>query len=161
LAYKPGEVVEMSDANEAATQARFGILQAELTRLRDSVMEGWRSYHTWSTWFFGLQVAGLGWIFLSPAQKLASAPYMNVLAGAAIMLNLLGILGALRVRLFAVLQMKRANAICRTMMQHTDAAGLQVEITSGFPGELFRLGGGITAAAFSITVVAWSCVFFF
>jgi hypothetical protein len=147
----------MSSAEKATAQAVFAILQDEMARLRDSITEGWRSYHTWATWFLGIQAAGLGWI-LATAQTLESAPYMAVLASAAILLNLLGVHAALRVRSFTELQMKRANAVCRAMMQHTDQAGVHVEITPGFPGELFKLGGGINAAAFAIAVAAWSYV---
>jgi len=147
----------MSNAIETTTEAMLAILQAELTRLRDSLMEGWRSYHTWATWFLGIQAAGLGWI-MATAQELKNAPYMTVLAGAAIVLNLLGIRGALGVRSFTVLQMRRAKAVCQTMRQHTEAAGLNIEITPGFPGELFRLGADINVAAFSIAVAAWLSV---
>lgn len=144
----------MSDADEVVSTAVFAALQAELTRVRDSVVTGWQNYHTWSLWFHGLQVGALGWILVQGVRP----PNVRALAMFAIVLNVVTLYAALRVRSFVTLQTDRADAVCRRMAERTRLAGLDIEITSGFPGRLFLLSGSITVAVCAIAIVICVCL---
>ena len=139
----------MSDAEETLNAAAFAALQAELARLRDSVVTGWQAYHSWSIWFHGIQVVALGWII---AQGGLGPDVVRTLAGVGVVLNLITLYCALRVRSFVASQSHRAEAVCRRMSEHTRSAGLDLEITSGFPGRLIRLSGTITMGVCAVAI---------
>jgi hypothetical protein len=145
----------MSDSDEALNTAALATLQAELTRLRDSVVTGWQSYQAWSTWFHGIQAVVLGWI-VAKADQLPSPENAGVLASVFLVLNLLAMLGTLRLRSFVALQTGRADTVCRHIVERVRATGLDVEITPGFPSSLFLLSGSITMAVCAIAILICS-----
>lgn len=140
----------MSNADQTSSADVFATLQGELTRIRDSVVTGWQGYHSWSVWFHGIQVVALGWII---AQGVDQPHVVRALATVAIVLNLITMYCALRIRSFVTLQMNRADAVCMRMVERTRLAGLDVEITSGFPGRLFLLSGSVTVVISAVAIV--------
>ncbi|MEA2339591.1 MAG: hypothetical protein QOE82_3598 [Thermoanaerobaculia bacterium] len=148
----------MSNSDEAENQAAFALLQAELTRIRDSTLEAWRGFLTWFTWFFGTQTLVVGWI-MTRKEELPSGTNMIALTAATATLNIIGILAALNLRSFAALQMKRADAIGRAIAERAEASGLSIDITSGFPGDFIRLASAMGAGALITAVVLWSYLF--
>jgi hypothetical protein len=149
----------MTNSDEGGNQAALTILQAELTRLRDSTMEAWRGYLTWFTWFFGTQTLVVGWI-MTRKEELPSGTNMIALTAATAALNTIAILASLNLRSFAAVQIKRADAICRVMAERTEASGLSIDITSGFPGDFIRLAAGMGGGALLTAVVLWSYLLF-
>ena len=146
----------MSNSDEVLNTAVLTTLQAELTRLRDSVVTGWQSYQTWSTWFHGIQAVVLGWV-MAKADQLPSSENVGVLASVFLALNLLAMLGTFRLRSFVALQTGRADAVCKRIVECVRVTGLDVEITPGFPSGLFLLSGSITMAVCAIAIVI--CLF--
>ena len=148
----------MSNVDGALGQTILPGLQAELTRLRDSVVTGWQAFQAWSTWFHGIQAVVLGWI-MAKADQLPSAQNVRVLASVAIALNLLALYGTLRLRYFVALQTKRAATICKHMIQYTPVSDLNIEMTSGFPSSLFLISGSMTIVVCAIAIGIWLYLF--
>jgi len=144
----------MSSSAASDSQTTIALLHAELTRLRDSSGDAWRSYLTWFTWFFTIQVAVIGWV-ITKEPKQSHGSDTDVMAAIFITFNLLGVIAAMRQREYCVLQKKRADRICAQLRAVAESNGLSVEITSGFGSDLVQSALMIFCVALSASGAAW------
>jgi hypothetical protein len=145
----------MSTSAGSELQTAVVLLQAELTRLRDSSGEAWRSYMGWFTWFFTTQVVFVGWVITKTPDLSKVAETAVVMAAAFMMLNLLGVVQAARQRAYCELQRKRAEVICKQLSTCAEKSGLAVEITSGFASDLVDSALKVFAVVLSASAVMW------
>jgi len=145
----------MDNSAGSDVQLALGLLQAELTRLRESSGDAWRSYLQWFTWFFTAQIVLFGWVLTKKPGEVLKPLDVSVMAAVLTTLNMLAVLAALRQRAFRRLQSRRSDTICRSMSNYAEQAGLQIEITSGFSDDLVQSAFGAFIVALLATVVMW------
>ena len=145
----------MSSSTGSDSQATTALLQAELTRLRDSSGGAWHSYLTWFTWFFTIQVAVMGWVITKDSPKSSHGDNIDVMGAMFITFNLLGVIAAMRQLAYCSLQKRRAASVCAQLNARAESSGLAVEITSGFASDLVHSTLVIFCAALISSAVAW------
>jgi hypothetical protein len=128
------------------TQAITALLQAELSRLRDSSSEAWHSYLSWFTWFFTTQIAAIG-LMITKATELLKPNDMILIAAVFMILNTLGTLAAVKQRAYCTSQRERAQRICEHLNVCAEQSGLSIETTSGFADHLVHSALGVFMVA--------------
>jgi len=144
----------MSPSAGSDLQANIALLQAELSRLRDSSGEAWRSYLTWFTWFFTVQVAVIGWVVTKDPKSSPPAD-IAIMAAIFITFNLLGIIAGMRQLSYCASQRRRAAQVCAQLTASAESNGLSVEITSGFASDLVHSTLIIFCVALLSGSVSW------
>jgi hypothetical protein len=135
-------------------QTNIALLQAELSRLRDSSGEAWRSYLMWFTWYFTLQVGAISWVVTKDPKPWPLAD-IAALAAVFITFNVLGIVAGMRQLAYCSLQRRRADQICAQLTARAESNGLSVEITSGFASDLVHSTLIIFCVALFSGSVSW------